>query len=289
MGFLQVGPMYYPPQPNAAQVIQRGPHGWRFGTGPQRQADGTYRWWNEQGEITGDYKGMWQPTQSIVGVLGLGSFGASDVIALATGGPIGLMFNQAAKALAKPASAPVAPAAFVASTQSYDAAVSGLKSAREQAALGNQAGAVKALGFARTNMNALSPTERARLQGEFDATTYEVYKPRTSSQVQQGRDNFDARVQRQRAEAAEETERARREQQTGTWTDPSSWVPDWLKTPGDLKKELSDTLADTAKKVVVVGGLGLLIYGLAKGVGSGLATRSRTVYVRRAPRRRNRR
>lgn len=85
MGFLQVGPMYYPPQPNAAQVIQRGPHGWRFGTGPQRQPDGTYRWWNDQSVTSGDYKGMWQPTQSIVGVMGLG--GLADVASALTPKP----------------------------------------------------------------------------------------------------------------------------------------------------------------------------------------------------------
>jgi hypothetical protein len=74
VGYLQVGPQYYPPRVNGAQIISRGPHGAALAEGPQRRPDGSFRWWAEQMQDAGAYKGYWQPQQQVVGVMGLGNF-----------------------------------------------------------------------------------------------------------------------------------------------------------------------------------------------------------------------
>jgi len=77
MGYLRVGPQYYPPRPLGAQVIQRGPHGYSFSEDPIKKRLRTGRgtgfvWWSEQMDAAGDQKGFWQPQQAVNAVMGLG-------------------------------------------------------------------------------------------------------------------------------------------------------------------------------------------------------------------------
>lgn len=78
-GFLQVGPHYFPPRPEGAQVIMRGPHGQRLAADPVHTRAGRvrgsgFRFWSEQLNVRPDLK--WNPQQVVTGVMGMGDLPA---------------------------------------------------------------------------------------------------------------------------------------------------------------------------------------------------------------------
>jgi hypothetical protein len=78
-GFLKVGPHYFPPRPEGAQVIMRGPHGQRLAADPVHTRAGRvrgsgFRFWSEQLNVRPDMK--WNPQQVVTGVMGLGTLPA---------------------------------------------------------------------------------------------------------------------------------------------------------------------------------------------------------------------
>ncbi len=84
MGHMHVGPKLYPSRPRGAQIIQRGPHGYRFAADPvaARRADPSRRgftWWSEQVAMTGGDMRSWLPRQNVEGVMGLGGLGAVSI------------------------------------------------------------------------------------------------------------------------------------------------------------------------------------------------------------------
>ncbi len=75
-GFMRLGTQVYPARPNAAQIIERGPHGARLGADPianrlKNPRGSGFRFWVEQMNIPANES--WNPPQRVVGLLGLGA------------------------------------------------------------------------------------------------------------------------------------------------------------------------------------------------------------------------
>lgn len=75
-GFVRLGPQVYPERPNAAQIIERGPHGQRLAADPVavrlREPKGSgFKFWIEEMNVAADQS--WNPRQRVVGLLGLGA------------------------------------------------------------------------------------------------------------------------------------------------------------------------------------------------------------------------
>lgn len=87
MGHMMVGPKLYPARPRGAQIIQRGPHGYRFSADPiaERRAGrrgSGFVWWSEQIARAGGNETFWLPRQRVVGVMGLGGVQAPSIAPL---------------------------------------------------------------------------------------------------------------------------------------------------------------------------------------------------------------
>ena len=77
-GFLHVGPHHYPRRTQGAQIIRRGPHGKRLAADPVKSRSGQprgsgFRFWVEQLNVKPDVR--WNPKQEVTGVMGMGSMG----------------------------------------------------------------------------------------------------------------------------------------------------------------------------------------------------------------------
>lgn len=133
---LHVGPHYYPPRPEGAMLIERGPHGMRLAADPVKSRLGRprgsgFRFWVE--ELNPQFKpdNQWVPQQRVVGMFGLGANG---------GGVSPATFVRKDLLVAAREVSP--PAAAAAGT-----ALSAFDSAAAQAARQNKAQAEKAFSY----------------------------------------------------------------------------------------------------------------------------------------------
>lgn len=168
-----------------------------------------------------------------------------------------------------------------ATTPAYQNAVSGLRSANEQAALGNQPEAIKALTYVNSQLGSMTQPERVDMMVRIAKTTQVVYRPRTAGEIQTGRDAFQRRVDVQQNEARAETERQRNSNQGGQWWSPDAWVP-------GATREAS-SIANKAIVVAAVLGGGYLFVKLLGYMTEAQRTRRVGYALSNNPRRRRRR
>jgi len=276
VGFLQVGPQYYPPRVNGAQIIERGPHGARFAAGPQRQPDGTFRWWSEQMSNAGDYKGYWQPQQRVLGVMGLGNplttftdwladkFVDSGVVS-ARGGP-SLVFDPRENRTVGVAD-PFTKAALTQAVRSFSMEAQrgrysnpqlrgGLEQVR--ASLMN-AGRWTDSGVAPNGQQYVpSPTLMAELERTQIAMMQASGERREDGAPVFGAGVIDPRTGRARIDDPDEA--ARRELRRA--------IPEAFSPPA-----LASGAQSMLTKALMIGAVGLVLYGVAQGVGYGVSRR----------------
>lgn len=294
MGFMEVGPHYYPPRPYGAQVIQRGPHGMRFAGGPQRDpVTGKFRWWHEQALQAGEYRHFWQPQQQVVGVMGLGNLPvvstgpAQGFSGLGQTTPARLAKASAIRAAIVKAR-PLAPLA----AQAGGTALSALESVIAQAARQNETGANEAFSRAvAENQKVLR--EGARL-GPQGGPVMALYGEVMGGIAEAGRvmQLHFARTEAEQAEYMKGVNAAERaHQQYRNYSDvPRDVTRDLEEAIGrsldDVERAVTGARSTTVdwiaanwwKPVLLVGGLilgGSVLYGASSGFGRGLAARRR--------------
>lgn len=268
-GFLRVGPQRYPPRRRGAQVIMRGPHGMRLAADPVVTREGKvrgsgFRFWSEMQFIPKNE--TWSPKQMVVGVLGLSGLGqAGWRERLRYGDEISIAISQA-------------PAATRVNGQ---IAASALASAISQAARQNKEQFQKDYGRALVEIvklrsggaGVVAEILEREIQDNVDPLAFQHFSrtPETQVRYMKGvkaaeeswvRYRDPVSVQRQLVE-----EERRRAAAAGSCVS-------WIRTP----EACMDQLGSTFKKyawygVLTVGGF-VLLSGLMRGFGEGIARRN---------------
>jgi hypothetical protein len=135
----------------------------------------------------------------------------------------------------------------------YDEAVSGLRSGKEQSALGNRPAALKALTYAQSKLPLMTVAERGEMQSKIAAGFADASRIRTPQEIAAGKAAFESRVAAQQAEARGETGGA-----GGEWWSPGAWFPSLASRPGETS---------AVTKIVWLVGAGVGLYGVFKLLG----------------------
>jgi hypothetical protein len=111
-----------------------------------------------------------------------------------------------------------------------DEIISATRSVREQAAMGQWAGANRALAYAESRYSAMPRTARLWPRADYlmrqARATLQQKQAAPPAELEEGRRAFGARVSAAQQAAAEETLRAKR----GVWLEPTTWN---FPSPGD--------------------------------------------------------